>query len=325
MKAIVSDACRFGIVLDDGRSSGIGWLKTLVVVTVAIGLLIGVNNAAAQAPPVTSGVQFWVHAGAGVSENADGVSLWADQSGNFLDATAVAGNEPTFIASEPAIGGLPTLRFDGNMDLLDIVPRIFPDNQSELTVFAVSRSDQSDNASLFSMRTGSNILQLDTQGGVPGTGNTDLGRSRFIVRNAADGGAGVPQTTNNSLGPYGLAEGDTNPSYFVWAGTLSANGTEKTAVVSLNGVDGNPVTNDFQTTDTTITSGAQQIGGVNCCNQLNWKGDIAEIIIYNRALDSNDFQSVNSHLMTKYSIPEPSSFSLLFLAALGWLGLFRKR
>ena len=271
----------------------------LIAITVAVVLLAGTQQTSAQNLP---GLQLWLKADAGISENVDGVSVWADQSGNSRDATAAPGEEPVRIASEPLLGGMPTLRFDGDLDLLTIANRILADDEPEFTVFAVATAGQPSNASIFSIREGSNLLQLDTQGG----GEPNLGRSRFIAR------TGPPNVTVNSLGEESgtvEADGSWTVTPAIYAGTLTANGTERTALVYFGGIAGDSATADFGAA-TSITVGAQQIGGVNCCGQLNWKGDIAEILVYDRALSGAEYQSVEVYLEEKYGIPEPGGLTL---------------
>jgi len=259
---------------------------------ITIGLLANTPAVLAQLT-VTDGLQFWVKADAGITMGATGVSVWADQSGNGRNATAETLNQPEFVSFEPGINNQPLLFFDGNLDLMTIDQRILPDSNAETTMFAVARADQPDNPSIFSMREGNNLVQLDTQGGL---GPPDLGKARFIVRNT--NGA-----TANSLGDFAFPEGGGDPFYGIYAGRLTASGTQGTAQVYFNGAQGqgSAVTLDFGA-ESAFFSGEQQIGGVNCCNQLNWMGDIAEILVYDQALSIPDLNSVGDYLQQKYGV-----------------------
>jgi hypothetical protein len=51
-----------------------------------------------------------------------------------------------------------------------------------------------------------------------------------------------------------------------------------------------------------------------------FKGDLAELLLYNTSLAATDRQDINEYFFAKYSIPEPGT-AVLFVAAL----LFSRR
>ena len=71
--------------------------------------------------------------------------------------------------------------------------------------------------------------------------------------------------------------------------------------MNYNGVNGEPATADFGD-DTTFTVGEQQVGGVNCCGQLRWNGEIAEILLYDRVLSFDEMNTVGVYLEDKYAL-----------------------
>ena len=75
-----------------------------------------------QTLPITSGLQLWLKADAGVTTNSAGLVIgWADQSGNGNNAAPTNGNtaySPTYLANSQ--NGLPTLRFPGGSKALDV-------------------------------------------------------------------------------------------------------------------------------------------------------------------------------------------------------------
>jgi len=79
-------------------------------------------TSSAQTNPITTGLQLWLKADAGVTTNASGlVTAWADQSGNGNNAAPVNGNttySPTYLLNSQ--NGLPTLRFPGGSKALDV-------------------------------------------------------------------------------------------------------------------------------------------------------------------------------------------------------------
>ena len=85
----------------------------------------GINGSVslrAQTLPITSGLQLWLKADAGVTTNAAGlVTGWADQSGNGNNAAPTNNNttySPTYLANSQ--NGLPTIRFPGGSKALDV-------------------------------------------------------------------------------------------------------------------------------------------------------------------------------------------------------------
>src|ERR1022692_243607 len=81
----------------------------------------------AQSPP-TGNLQLWLKADAGVStDGTNGVTVWADQSGNARHAVLPGGAAaPIFIASDAGLGGKPSVQFNPGQfmqltNILDIV------------------------------------------------------------------------------------------------------------------------------------------------------------------------------------------------------------
>src|ERR1041384_4461189 len=80
-------------------------------------ILLSAVAAHAQTLSATNNLSLWLKADAGVTTNASGISLWADQSGLGNDATASsAGVEPQWIQN--TLNGKPVVRLDGVNDNL---------------------------------------------------------------------------------------------------------------------------------------------------------------------------------------------------------------
>lgn len=63
-------------------------------------------------PDQISGLNFWLKADAGVTQSANKVSVWADQSASANNATQLtAANQPTYVAN--TLNGKPVIRFTG--------------------------------------------------------------------------------------------------------------------------------------------------------------------------------------------------------------------
>jgi hypothetical protein len=88
-----------------------------------------------KAPP--GGLQLWLRADAGVKLNGATVSLWSDQSASGNDAAQdKPGLQPMLLAN--AAAGRPSLRFDGVDDFF-VLPNGFSDFRAGLTAFVVVR------------------------------------------------------------------------------------------------------------------------------------------------------------------------------------------
>jgi hypothetical protein len=92
-------------------------------------------------PTDIAGLQLWLKADAGVTLNGSTVSAWADQSGNWNDATqATASYQPTFVAN--ALNGKPVLRFEGSNDFLN---GILIESSTKIAIFCVAKVTSYDN------------------------------------------------------------------------------------------------------------------------------------------------------------------------------------
>jgi len=91
-----------------------------------------------------------------------------------------------------------------------------------------------------------------------------------------------------------------------------------------NFLDDQPFTENLSVSESRrgIRWGSLQLGSVN--SGEDWfKGDIAEVIIFDGVLSNADIKQVNDYLLAKYvPVPEPATMSLL---ALGGLALLRRK
>ena len=93
------------------------------------------GGAVAFAPSDISGLQLWLDAGHGITQNDGYVSTWTDRSGNENNAIqATAENQPLLVAS--GLNGEPTLSFDGVNDYVS-----FNEISDIRTVFWVLKED----------------------------------------------------------------------------------------------------------------------------------------------------------------------------------------
>jgi hypothetical protein len=216
--------------------------------------------------------------------------VWEDQSGNGNNATARTGN-PTFVSS--VINGKPILRFDGTANL--ITNNFFVNNyNTPITIIAVSKASAS-------------------------TVRGEQPTARYIV--------GVTNSGGYEFGlSYGAYETE-NPNFSNSYGISYVGGSD---------IESSPMGENEKRIASTINNGSQisffldgtligtadpaaQSGGDNSTGAFSIGSDvvldqtdnffctcdIAEIIIYNRAITTAERQQVEAYLNTKYAIYSP--------------------
>lgn len=226
---------------------------------------------APPAPPIpTAGLRLWLRGdgpdGSVVKDINNYVSTWADGSGFTNTAMqTVQLYRPLYVAS--AINGKPAMRFDGVDDRMDI-PEL-KGNMNTYTFIMVLKPN--------------GLADYNQSLGALG------GWGQFLFHGSANGtiycGTGVPGRVNTSAGVLTNAEaqvfsftypGTSTTSRLYRNGTEVASGTLSQVPVAWTGF---------------------MIGATNT-NTL--KGDVGEIIFYNRVLTNTEREDVEAYLKTKY-------------------------
>ena len=225
---------------------------------------------------------MWLRADA-IENVTSGASVahWKDVSGNGLDGMQdEQARQPIWV--KDGINGAASIRFDGQDDhlKLDHYPGLFlPYYQS--TIFAVVRPAEGGGGTILS-QAHANLSVLPNQGGILSYG------SSFP---SVDGEQLWPQiqTTTSDLMPLGRGA--------ICALRRTGDGQGETALF-VNGV------RNCQGTAFPyhITSPIGAYVGCAYRERSPWKGDIAEIIIYARALSDEERRNVEKYLSTKYRI-----------------------
>jgi len=212
-----------------------------------------------------SGSLLWLRADHGVAHSDGQVTTWLDQSGHGLDGIMdVPSREPAFVPS--GWNGLPVIRFNGAQSLY-LRETIAPSN---FTVFVAGRNRNSSEA---------HGIFLGPGGDTP---NNQLrwenGSSVLIVGLGND----LPQTV--------FAFGDTRAFH-----VLAARYDGSDLTVSRNGTQVGRA--HF------VTTGPWQIRQVGGWFSSDFMvGDLAEILVYERALSEADAELTHSYLLQKYGI-----------------------
>ena len=247
-----------------------------------VALALSQTRSGAQALTVTDGLQLWLKADAGVTTDGDSVTSWADQSSSPDAATQVAvAIDPTYAPKlvANALNGKPILRFDGEDDYLSI-----PDTESlsfigDLTTFFVVKFDDFATYRAVWAKTDNNLPAPTDFYTLPGTGIPRVyrGDGTSTTLGSFDGGSAL---TAGAYLTVGFSMEGTTCTHYV--------ASQETSHGIIDVLEGD--------TDRELFIGTR--GDYF----TKMKGDIAEIVIYNRALTAAEREAVVSYLGNKYGI-----------------------
>ena len=247
--------------------------------------ILWVQGAAASGPP-RKALVLWLKADKGLA--TDG-STWADQSGQKHNATAISGEAPTYVAN--AIKGLPAAQFSGAQAMTIAGPLL---TSQQFTVVALVTDTglneglglRRDVISNWSPNTGPQSIFLSTiTSQVSRKNKTPVDRIRFTD---AIGGS---TDKNNPEGGQGMIANPTMPFEF---GGIS---TSTDASIFVNGKTLYSLGTPLPARDETMP---WFIGQQGAANVEFYIGDIAEILVYDRALSVAELKKVTGYLRTKW-------------------------
>ncbi len=232
--------------------------------------------ASAQTLTVTNGLQLWLKADAGVTAAAGKVTAWQDQSGKGNNAgQTVADTSPLLV--NDAINGKPVLRFDGLDDFLEV-----PDSDSlsitgDITTFFLVNFDDFVTYRAVWAKTAVNKPAPNDWYALPGSGIPRAYRGDGDQRfQSADGGKAL------TAGKYLVVGWDMSGSlltHYLGGFATGGRGIDPAIVADAN------TSLLIGTRDDRVTI---------------MKGDIAEVLIYNRTLSADERRAVVVYLNQKY-------------------------
>ena len=281
--------------------------KMAVLLTLVGSCLLGqfgVANAAvldgSEPDPTFNGnsMQLWLRADAGVT--ASTTFTWADQSTHGNDASqSGATTRPTYVTSGPGtIGGLPAVDFDGSNDSLlgSLSSNLVSDSFTGFVVYHTPDALVTNSFHPFDSDDGGNRF---------GFASYISTVQEYFLNFDSQATSGVPLNVNPIL-----------------MSTVGTPVSTNTIAQDLNG--SNILTSSFAATNTIngyrIGSRFDGAGGL-------MDGSIAELIIYDEVLSSEDYNAVGFYLQDKYglagaftaplveiaAVPEPSGLALVLL------------
>lgn len=240
---------------------------------------ITVTGGSAASLTVNSGLQLWLQADAGVTKNATGaVTAWADQSGkNNHAAQPDATLAPVLV--DNAVNAKPALRFDGADDYIDVASAPSVAITGDIASFFVVKFDDFATYRAIWGKTAANLPRPNDYYLLPNSGVPRVYRgSEDRNVNAFVDGRAVPANTYVLLG---FSQAGTLMTHY-FNGQLSGSGT-----LSVTPTD----------SDTALRIGSRD----DLFTKM--KGDIAELLVYDRAIAGDDQNAVAAYLGSKYGIP----------------------
>jgi hypothetical protein len=230
-------------------------------------------------------LKLWLRADQGVTVDAENkVSAWADQSGN--NNNAVQG-DPAFAPTLGTLDGKPAVSFDAVEDYLDVADSDSISITNDIASFFVTRfADFAGFRAVWSKTSGNQARPLDyyltSAQGVP----------TLIRGYSTNNEAGDPVNVNQSVAGAGrVAAGST-----VFLG-FQQQGADVTHYLNGAPFGTGRITLQPQDLDTPLKIGSRDDFGTFM------KGEIAELLIFNAALTTEELATVRQYLGGKYNLP----------------------
>lgn len=222
------------------------------------------------------GLSLWLKTGSSVKVEGSNVLAWADESGNHHDAITVSTSKPLLIPNE--LNGHSVIRFNGKDNYMQTVPFATFKNKrgTVLIVFKLNGPSFTSGAGV------STLLSTYLGNGI----TWQLCASEYVY------------IYYDGVGADGMPLAAVAKEQWELAALMRTDDTSMTIYRKSDPKTFFPVTNNQP------DSNRVKIGSNGRLEVLN--GDIAEIIVYNRALSVNEFEEVNEYLALKYKIEKPA-------------------
>jgi hypothetical protein len=238
-----------------------------------------ISDSGGNTPTTIPNLGLWLKADAGITLVGGAVDVWADQSGNGRDFSAPAlANRPAYSGT---LNGLPVLTFDGTTDYLigNVASLNIAQNVDGITIIIVAK-----------YATG--VMQRSV--GI--STNANAGRALLGVSTTQWQVAGR-RLDSDAIGT--ISGGTANNNYVIHSGVLRY--SLATAGVFINSVSQSDTA--FLTSgNTSNTASLRSVIGCTTDITTFLNGDIAEVIIYQRAISVEERNSVERYLSVKWGI-----------------------
>ncbi len=247
------------------------------------------NSLGQTSPENFTGLNLWLY-GASLQGLPDGspVESWPDASGLENHAIALEGSAPILVSD--GLAGIPVVLFEDEGNAADSgdaleAPLTWSANGSPFSVFAVYRSNSGGDRDTILQQ-----LNDDAEG---------VGRTILYTQNNAAG-----QLRTHSFASATTLQSSESYTSGDWTVvSLIQNDIEGRLALRENGSD---VGSKTPLADTSFTSGFWRIGD-NKPRTGGLNGAIAELIVYDTALDLSSVEQLEGYLFEKYSLTPPAT------------------
>jgi len=247
-------------------------------------------------PRSLANLTTWLRSDAGITLNGSSVSSWADQSGNGNNATqSNAGSQPSFVQN--IIGGRPVVRFTGTGNS---GAALFRYTGGQFMTFGTALGKPA-NFSFFCVFNTDDVSRQQDVFGSSDSGGTNgaiWGQCRIRTSGSGDLGYSFSDGTNLSTG---RADSIVSNSTFQVHSQVYTSGQTKVEFRK-NKTDQTETTTATASAANSGTAFGFSLGRPGEVNAVYFNGDIAEFIMYSRALDANAILRVETYLSRKYNI-----------------------
>jgi hypothetical protein len=239
-------------------------------------------------------LSLWLKSDAGVSLSGSFVTAWADQSGNGNNTTDYGGYSPTFVTN--VVNGKPVIRFGngGDLTVLKTAPSSIG-NTGNLTVIGVYKYNDSGNVWAEVVAKTDLASESNSQFSLTAQFiNGDNGwTNAFGAMDISDGFNWDWSSTETSYAnQWIIHEGISDVTNEYQA--MYINGDEVSASLSVSQINAVNIEIGIGNAGSDREPLSPEYGG--------FQGDIAEILIYDRAITISERQQVEAYLNTKYAI-----------------------
>ncbi len=231
----------------------------------------------------TNGLKGWFSAGVGVVTNTSGVVTgWSDQAGNFSVTQTNTNNAPVMVTN--GVNGLPAVRFNGGNGFSNpSAPNVqnIRDLNGDMTVITVGCATNS----------GVQQYAVSVGGTTWGYAQQFYGRSMGYLNGK--------QEMDGGVGYY------SSPAYGTNVPAIAGTVTAEAFTLDTNLTSVQFYRNGLPTVKGSVSGLTNIIDGFYLGTSAGgspWRGDLAEVMIYNHKLTTNEWAQVNQYIGDKYKV-----------------------
>lgn len=229
---------------------------------------------------VNENLIVWLNAQTVQGAHGSGVSSWADgsQKGNNADQIDIA-NQP--LLQKPAQNGMPAIKFDGTNDFMQFTNSSFSDFTKGMTIFCVAKPTSS-NSGRF----------IDFENDISGDS------IKFYQQNGSNFEYAV---SNGSTQTAVASPGITSGAFKLFEARHNGAGT---ATLHVNGVQTEKRTTMNNINN--VTRNKSYLGKSHTGSNVNFNGQIAELLVYDKILPDSTCKIIEQYLIGKYALTQPA-------------------